>query len=157
MLCFWQQVMLCLWRCHVMILEGHVLFCFWNVMSCLLNPYNTSGYYRKWVVTIDISWVDYPYKASTCDVMYWRQRRHSYYGGQIWKQYLSPSLRSYCLPQPQFLHHGRAVMSTNSKGAQSVYSIKNPKTVYNVQCMWSWHVLVCKTASSQCQRRITCL
>jgi hypothetical protein len=33
--------------------------------------------------TIDISWVDWSYKSSTCDVMYCRQRRHLYYGGQI--------------------------------------------------------------------------
>jgi hypothetical protein len=28
---------------------------------------------------IDISWVDYLYKASICDVMYFRQRRHFQY------------------------------------------------------------------------------
>jgi hypothetical protein len=33
-------------------------------------------------VAIDISWVDWAYKSSTCDVMYWRQRRHLYYGGE---------------------------------------------------------------------------
>jgi hypothetical protein len=34
-----------------------------------------------------------PYKASTCDAMYCRQRRrHLNYGGQIKKYYLSPSI-----------------------------------------------------------------
>jgi hypothetical protein len=32
---------------------------------------------------IDISWLDWDYKSSTCDAMYRRQRRHLYYGGQI--------------------------------------------------------------------------
>jgi hypothetical protein len=32
---------------------------------------------------IDISWLDWVFKSSTCDVMYHRQRRHLYYGGQI--------------------------------------------------------------------------
>jgi hypothetical protein len=31
---------------------------------------------------IDISWLDWAYKSSTCDVMYRQQRRHLYYGGQ---------------------------------------------------------------------------
>jgi hypothetical protein len=35
------------------------------------------------VGAIDISWLDWAYKSSTCDVMYRRQRRHLYYGGQI--------------------------------------------------------------------------
>jgi hypothetical protein len=35
------------------------------------------------VEAIDISFVDWAYKSSTCDVMYRRQRRHLYYGGQI--------------------------------------------------------------------------
>jgi hypothetical protein len=34
-------------------------------------------------LAIDISWVDWAYKSSTCDVMYCLQRRHLYYGGQI--------------------------------------------------------------------------
>jgi hypothetical protein len=40
---------------------------------------------------IDISWVYWAYKSSTCDVMYCRQRRPFYYGGQIKKYYLAPS------------------------------------------------------------------
>jgi hypothetical protein len=35
------------------------------------------------VGSIDISWLDWAYKSSTCDVMYRRQRRHLYYGGHI--------------------------------------------------------------------------
>jgi hypothetical protein len=34
--------------------------------------------------------IDYPYTASTCDVMYRRQRRHLYYGGENFKCYLTP-------------------------------------------------------------------
>jgi hypothetical protein len=43
------------------------------------------------LLTIDISWVDWAYKSSSCDVMYCRQRRHLYYGGEILKYYLPPS------------------------------------------------------------------
>jgi hypothetical protein len=47
---------------------------------------------KYWVQVIDISWVDWAYKSSTCGVMYRRrQRRHLYYGGQILKYYLPPS------------------------------------------------------------------
>jgi hypothetical protein len=30
-----------------------------------------------------ILYIDWDYKSPTCDVMYGRQRRHLYYGGQI--------------------------------------------------------------------------
>jgi predicted SprT family Zn-dependent metalloprotease len=40
---------------------------------------------------IDISCLDWAYKSSTCDAMYRRQRRHLYYGGEIYKYYLAPS------------------------------------------------------------------
>jgi hypothetical protein len=43
------------------------------------------------VMNIDISWVDYPHTASTCNVLYCRQRRHLYYGGENFKYYLTPS------------------------------------------------------------------
>jgi hypothetical protein len=33
--------------------------------------------------TIDISWLDWASKSSTCHVMYRRPRRHLYYGGEI--------------------------------------------------------------------------
>jgi hypothetical protein len=39
----------------------------------------------------NISWVDYPYTASTCDIVYCRQRRHLYYGGENLKCCLAPS------------------------------------------------------------------
>jgi hypothetical protein len=42
-------------------------------------------------IPIDISWGDWAYKSSTCDVMYCRQRRHLYYGGQILNYYMPPS------------------------------------------------------------------
>jgi hypothetical protein len=34
-------------------------------------------------VSIDISYLDWAYKSSACDVMYRRQRRHLYYGCEI--------------------------------------------------------------------------
>jgi hypothetical protein len=37
--------------------------------------------------------IDYPYTASTCDVMYWRHRRHLYYGGEHLKYFLTPLSR----------------------------------------------------------------
>jgi hypothetical protein len=53
----------------------------------LENPQNGQCFYssnqRLPIATIDISWVDWAYKSSTCDVMYCQQRRHLYYGGQI--------------------------------------------------------------------------
>jgi hypothetical protein len=39
--------------------------------------------FRTFVCAIDISYLDWAYKSSTCDVMYRRQRRHLYYGGEI--------------------------------------------------------------------------
>jgi hypothetical protein len=58
--------------------------------------------------TIDISWVDYPYTASTCDVMYCRQRRH--YGGKNLKYYVTPppqfsliDMRRLKIPRPFYL------------------------------------------------------
>jgi hypothetical protein len=44
---------------------------------------HANGWDGKQVGSIDISWVDWAYKSSTCDVMYRRQRPHLYYGGQI--------------------------------------------------------------------------
>jgi hypothetical protein len=43
---------------------------------------------------IDFSWVDWAYKSSTCDVVYFRQRCHFYYCGQVKKYYLPPLHRS---------------------------------------------------------------
>jgi hypothetical protein len=50
---------------------------------------------------MEISWVDCPYTASTCDVMYCRQRRHLYYGGGNLKYYLTlfPPRSSFILGQ----------------------------------------------------------
>jgi hypothetical protein len=39
--------------------------------------------YTLYSILIDISWLDWAYNSSTCGVMYRRQRRHLYYGGQI--------------------------------------------------------------------------
>jgi hypothetical protein len=67
--------------------------------------------------TIDISWVDYPYMTTpTCDVMYCRQRRHLYYGGD--------NLNYYLPPPPQFSLHKRAALITNSNGTQPAHKGK---------------------------------
>jgi hypothetical protein len=86
---------------------------------------------------IDISWVDWAYNSSTCDVvMYCRQRRQLYYGGQIYKYYL-PST------PPQLSLHRRAALSSNSNGTRGVYCRKNPKS--SLYCEMSmrgppWHM-----------------
>jgi hypothetical protein len=67
---------------------------------------------------IDISWLDWVFKSSTCDVMYRRKRRHLYYGGQIKNYYLAPSTAA--LPW-------RAALASNSNRTRSVYSRENPK------------------------------
>jgi hypothetical protein len=59
----------------------------------LLMP-NHIKCWAEWFGLIDISWLDWAYKSSTCDVMYRRQRRHLYYGGQIWKYYSWPLHRN---------------------------------------------------------------
>jgi hypothetical protein len=43
----------------------------------LLMP-NHIKCWAEWFGLIDISWLDWAYKSSTCDVMYRRQRRHLY-------------------------------------------------------------------------------
>jgi hypothetical protein len=92
--------------------------------------------------SIDISWwVDYTYTASTCDVMYCRQRRHLYYGGENLKYYLTPS--------PQFFIPRRAALTSNSNGAQSGHKGGFCYVVFNsymfnateVQlCKWCFHI-----------------
>jgi hypothetical protein len=56
-----------------------------------------------------------------------RQHRHLYYGGYIWKYYLSPP--------PQQLLHRRAALTTNSNWTQSVLYIaeRTREAVYNVR------------------------
>jgi hypothetical protein len=59
-------------------------WCHWHCRNSNIIDY--FGEYEaicETVLTIDISLVDWAYKSSTCDVMYCRQRRHLYYGGQI--------------------------------------------------------------------------
>jgi hypothetical protein len=46
-------------------------------------------------IPIDISWVYYPYTASTWDVMYCRQRRNLYYGGENLKSVGAETYSSY--------------------------------------------------------------
>jgi hypothetical protein len=59
------------------------------------------------------------------------QRRHLYYGGQIYKYYLPPSTA--VLPS-----YTRAALSSNSNGTRSVYNRKTQKAVYIVICLWAW-------------------
>jgi hypothetical protein len=56
-----------------------------------------------------------PLHGFTCDVMYCRQRRYLYYGGENLKYYLAPS--------PTVLP-SRAALTTNSNGTQSAHKGK---------------------------------
>jgi hypothetical protein len=66
---------------------------------------------------------DWSYLYSICIVFI---QYTVYYGGPSYKYYLSPLL------------HMRAALSANSKGTQSVYSRKNPKSIlmYKMWCLW---------------------
>jgi hypothetical protein len=71
-------------------------------------------FFRTWhsdiSITIDISWVDYAYTASTsCDVMYCQLHRHLFYGGENLIYYLTPS--------------SAAALTTNSNGTLSAHII----------------------------------
>jgi hypothetical protein len=59
----------------------------WQIrqQSDAIAKFSTSKFtvWGELTLNIDISWVDWAYRSSTCDVMYCRQRRHLYYGGQI--------------------------------------------------------------------------
>jgi hypothetical protein len=54
-------------------------------LSLALHTFSLTDFI--WIIAlvelIDISWLDWAYKSSTCDVMYRWQCRHLYYGGQI--------------------------------------------------------------------------
>jgi hypothetical protein len=58
-------------------------FCVFDVVSAKIFQLLLGTVSSQKGMTLDISWVDWAYKSSTCDVMYCRQRLHLYYGGQI--------------------------------------------------------------------------
>jgi hypothetical protein len=99
------MVVIYLWTVQFKILriviKMSIIHAVYSIISAVCNP----------VALIDISWVDWAYKSSTCDVMYCRQRRHLYYSGQIQKYYLPPP--------PQLSLHKNAALSSNSKGTRS--------------------------------------
>jgi hypothetical protein len=92
------------------------------------------GCYVMSVSSIDISWVDWACKSSTCDVMYCRQRRHLQYIMVV------KFRNSICPPPPQLSLHRRAALSSSSNGTRSVYSKEPQKAVYIVRCLWWVHV-----------------
>jgi hypothetical protein len=61
--------------------------------------------------------------------MYRRQRRHLYYGGEIYKHY------SICPPQPQLSLHRRAALSSDSNGTRSYIAEGTQSAVYIVRCL----------------------
>jgi hypothetical protein len=68
---------------------------------------------------IDISWIDWAYKSSTCDVMYCQQRRNLYYGVKFRNTTVFvPLLRS-----SPFIHCPYIAERTQ-------------KVVYIVRCLW---------------------
>jgi hypothetical protein len=80
------------------------------------------------VRAIDISWLDWAYKSSTCDVMYRRQRRIYImvvnFRNTIWP------------PPPQLSLHKRAALSSNSNGTRSYIAERTQNAVYIVRCLW---------------------
>jgi hypothetical protein len=71
---------------------------------------NSSGYLTKRPLSFNISRIDCPYTASTCDVMYVSTvPPFIYYDGENLKYYLTT-------PTPQFFLHRRAALTTYSKG-----------------------------------------
>jgi hypothetical protein len=87
--------------------------------------------WSPWVITIDISWVDWAFKSSTCDVMYCRHSAAIYIMVVKFENTICP-------PPPQLSLHRRAALSSNSNRTRSVYDRQNPKTSlqYIVRCLW---------------------
>jgi hypothetical protein len=76
---------------------------------------------NAWDYPVDISWVDLPYKASIPVTSCIVDSAAISIMGAIFRNTICP-------PPPQLLLHRRAALSTNSKGTQSVYSRRNPKS-----------------------------
>jgi hypothetical protein len=106
---FLQTLYLCLYGSHLdnnqhedrRAAVAHIFFIVYCYIYCrahhmyLVIPFSCSN--------IDISSVDCPYTAFTCDIMYCRQRRQLYYGGVNLK---------YC-PPPQFFLTRRVCSADN--------------------------------------------
>jgi hypothetical protein len=70
--------------------------------------------------TVDISWVDWAYKSSTCDSCVVDS-------AAIYIMVVK-FINTICPPAPQLSFHTRAALSSNSNGTRSVYNRKNPKS-----------------------------
>jgi hypothetical protein len=81
--------------------------------------------------TIDISWVDWAYKSSTCDVMYCQHSAAIYIMVVQFRNTICP-------PPPQLSLHTRAALSSNSNGTRSVYNRKNPKSSLYCEMSICW-------------------
>jgi hypothetical protein len=73
--------------------------------------------------TIDISWLDWAYKSSTCDVMY--RRQHAIYITVV-------KFRNTIWPPPPQL-------SSNSNEIRSYIAERTQNAVYIVRCLWVQH------------------
>jgi hypothetical protein len=81
--------------------------------------------------TIDISWVDWAYKSSTCDVMCIVDTAPPFTYIMVVK-----FRNTICPPAPpQLSLHTRAAQSSNSNGTRSVCNRKNPKS--SLYCVMS--------------------
>jgi hypothetical protein len=116
-------------RCQSTELKGSIycIFFFTDYLGCRLCCFSIrcSG----WAWTIDISWVDWAYKSSTCDVKYCRHSAAIYIMVVKFRNTICP-------PPPRLSLHRRAALSSNSNGTRSVYSRKTQKGVYIVRCLW---------------------
>jgi hypothetical protein len=103
-----------------------------NMLPPPPSPQNRTGPWK--IRPIDISWVDWAYKSSTCDAMY---RRHS---AAIFSMVVKFRNTSWP-PPPQFSLHRRAALSSNSNGTLSVRYIaeRTQKAVYIVRCLLLGH------------------
>jgi hypothetical protein len=119
----------CIWQGLHTAWTRRIRIRFVNIHACCRNPpvppterlwlqHKVQYYQSLWIRITDISWVDLPYKASTCDVMYCRQRRN---GGQNLKYYFSPSTAAFTLEE------GFAV-NQFKRNTVFIYSRKNPQS-----------------------------
>jgi hypothetical protein len=85
------------------------------------QPNNFPLVRRNCNATIDISWVDCPYTASTCDVMCSRQRRQLYYAVVKFLNTIWPPPPPAVLPSYRYR---RAALTTDSNGTQLAHKGK---------------------------------
>jgi hypothetical protein len=80
---------------------------------------------------IDISWLDWAYKSSTCDV--------SIVDSAAIYIMVAKFRNTICPPPPQLSLHRRAALSSNSNGTRSVNSRENPKRSLYCEMSVDWN------------------